>query len=244
MAIRMAATEYATGTKSRPRRVPALNRRRTERDGCGVTWYSRSMKFQSSIARLSPHPTRQRLGVAAGVAFLCSIAVAACGSATSGSSSSSSAAGTATSTAAVSTATATATPASGTTTLSCPTASEVGVALGITVPAPTNYGTSAAGISCNYLSGSADVILSIVHGIPTGYLTQAEATMQATLATLGFTAVSGVGDQAYTYSYAPSASETALGILAVKGTTFVEISCTGTTTTLSKVEAYASQLLG
>ena len=129
--------------------------------------------------------------------------------------------------------------------MSCPSASAVGAALGITVPAPTVYGASAAGVSCNYLSGSADVILSIVHGIPTGYLAEAEATMQASSASLGlgFTPLSGVGDQAYTYSYTLS-TETALGIMAVKGTTYVGIACTGTTTSLSKVEAYASQLLG
>ncbi len=201
------------------------------------------MTLQAPIARLSPHPTRQRLGVAAGVALLCSVAVAACGSATSSSSSSSGAAGTATVSAPASTATAT--PASGTSTVSCPSASAVGAALGITVPAPTVYGASAAGVSCNYLSGSADVILSIVHGIPTGYLAEAEATMQASSASLGlgFTPLSGVGDQAYTYSYTLS-TETALGIMAVKGTTYVGIACTGTTTSLSKVEAYASQLLG
>ena len=130
--------------------------------------------------------------------------------------------------------------------MSCPSASAVGAALGITVPAPTVYGASAAGVSCNYLSGSADVILSIVHGIPTGYLAEAEATMQASSASLGlgFTPLSGVGDQAYTYSYTVTASETALGIMAVKGTTYVGIACTGTTTSLSKVETYASQLLG
>ncbi len=202
------------------------------------------MTLQAPIARLSPHPTRQRLGVAAGVALLCSVAVAACGSATSSSSSSSGAAGTATVSAPASTATAT--PVSGTSTVSCPSASAVGAALGITVPAPTVYGASAAGVSCNYLSGSADVILSIVHGIPTGYLAEAEATMQASSASLGlgFTPLSGVGDQAYTYSYTVTASETALGIMAVKGTTYVGIACTGTTTSLSKVEAYASQLLG
>jgi hypothetical protein len=53
-----------------------------------------------------------------------------------------------------------------------------------------------------------------------------------------------VGDQAYTYDYTVTATESALGIIAVKGTTFVGLACTGTTTTLSKVEAYASQLLG
>ena len=202
------------------------------------------MTLQAPIARLSPHPTRQRLGVAAGVALLCSVAVAACGSATSSSSSSSGAAGTATVSAPASTATAT--PASGTSTVSCPSASAVGAALGITVPAPTVYGASAAGVSCNYLSGSADVILSIVHGIPTGYLAEAEATMQASSASLGlgFPPLSGVGDQAYTYSYTVTAAETALGIMAVKGTTYVGIACTGTTTSLSKVETYASQLLG
>jgi hypothetical protein len=91
-----------------------------------------------------------------------------------------------------------------------------------------------------------DVVVSIANDIPSSYLTTAEASMQATSASLGlgFTALSGVGDQAYTDSYTVSASETALGIIAVKGTTFVGISCTGTTTTLAKVEAYASQLLG
>jgi hypothetical protein len=53
---------------------------------------------------------------------------------------------------AIATPAATATPASGTTTLSCPTASAVGAALGITVPAPTTIGTSASGVACNYLS--------------------------------------------------------------------------------------------
>jgi hypothetical protein len=104
-------------------------------------------------------------------------------------------------------------------------------------------------VACNYLSESApvlDVEVSIVNGIPSSYLTTAEATMQAAATTTGFafTPVSGVGTEAFSYSYAPTASETALGIIAVKGTTFVGIACTGTTTTLSKVEAYASQLLG
>jgi hypothetical protein len=88
-----------------------------------------------------------------------------------------------------------------------------------------------------------DVLVSIVHGISTSYLTTAEASMQAT-ATIAFTSASGVGDEAYTYDYNVTATETALGIIAVKGTTFVGIACTGTSTTLSKVEAYASQLLG
>ncbi len=142
---------------------------------------------------------------------------------------------------------ATATPASGTTALSCPTASEVGAALGLTVPAPTTIGTSASGVSCNYLSTSPvlDVVVSIVHGISTSYLSTAEATLQATASTTGFsfTPVSGLGDQAYSYSYSVTAG-TALGVIAVKGTTFVGIACTFTTTSLSKIEAYASQLLG
>jgi hypothetical protein len=70
--------------------------------------------------------------------------------------------------------------------------------------------------------------------------------MQASAATVGFafTPVSGVGDEAYSYSYSLSPSGTALGILAVKGTTFVGIACTMTTATLTQVEAYAHQLLG
>jgi hypothetical protein len=103
-------------------------------------------------------------------------------------------------------------------------------------------------VACNYLSESApvlDVEVSIVNGIAASYLTTAEASMQAAATATGFafTAASGVGDQAYTYSYNIT-SGTALGIIAVKGTTFVGIACTGTTTTLAKVEAYANQLLG
>jgi hypothetical protein len=104
-------------------------------------------------------------------------------------------------------------------------------------------------VSCNYLNETSgavlDVVVSIVHGIDTSYLTTAEASMQASAATTGFafTSASGVGDKAYTYSYNIT-SGTALGIIAVKGTTFVGIACTMTTTTLAKVEAYANQLLG
>jgi len=191
---------------------------------------------------------RQRLTVAAAAASLLSLAVAACGSTAGGSAPATSApAQTATPTAAVTTATPT--PASGTAALSCPTAAEVGAALGLTVPAPTTIGTSASGVSCNYLSTSApvlDVEISIVHEIPTTYISTAEASMQASAATVGFafTPVSGVGDEAYSYSYSLSPSGTALGILAVKGTTFVGIACTRTTATLTQVEAYANQLLG
>ena len=104
-------------------------------------------------------------------------------------------------------------------------------------------------MACNYLSETPpvlDVVVSIVHGIGTSYLTTAEASMQAKAAgtVYAFTSASGVGDEAYTYSYTVSTSETVLGIIAVKGTTFVGISCTGTTTSLAKVEAYANQLLG
>jgi hypothetical protein len=102
---------------------------------------------------------------------------------------------------------------------------------------------------CNYLNetgtSAQDVLLEVVHGIAASYLTEAEATLQASAASSGFTftPVSGVGDEAYSYDYNIT-SGTALGILAVKGTTYVGIACTMTTTTLSQVEAYAKQLLG
>jgi hypothetical protein len=104
-------------------------------------------------------------------------------------------------------------------------------------------------VVCNYLVTSPteqDVVVEIVHGISASYLASAEASMQATTATSGFafTAVSGVGDEAYSYDYTITAGASALGILAVKGTTFVGIACTMTSTSLSQVEAYAKQLLG
>lgn len=182
------------------------------------------------------------MGVAGGAALLCALALAGCGGTSSGPPATSAAVGSATPTVAP-----TATPI-GSTAASCPTASEVGSALGLSLPAPTTIGTSAAGVACNYLSTSPalDVEVSIVHGIPAGYLSTAELTLQSSAATSGFsfTAVSGLGDQAYSYDYTLSPSGTALGIIAVKGTTFVGIACTMTSTTLSKVEAYAKQLLG
>jgi hypothetical protein len=89
------------------------------------------------------------------------------------------------------------------------------------------------------------VVVSVVHGISTSYLSTAEATLKSSAAASGFTftPVSGVGDEAFSYDYTIT-SGTALGIIAVKGTTFVGIACTMTSTTLAQVEAYVKQLLG
>jgi hypothetical protein len=209
------------------------------------------MSPQITIDGPSHRSARQRLIRVAGAALFCSlaVAVAACGGSTATSSSTTTPGGGGTATPAGATSAA-ATPTPAATTLSCPSSSAVGSALGITgVPAPTTIGTSASGVSCNYLSTATpvfDVVVSIVNGIPSSYLSTAEASMNATASAAGlsFTAVSGVGDEAYSYSYSLGGSESAAGIIAVKGTTFVGIACTGTSATLPVIEAYARTLLG
>jgi hypothetical protein len=201
------------------------------------------MTSQTTIDGPSSRPARQRLIHFAGAALFCCVAVAAaaCGSGSTGSPSTAAPGGTATP--GGSAATPTPTPASATT-LSCPSASEVGGALGITVPTPTTTAEGPTGVSCNYLSGTSDVEIVVDNSIAAGYLSTAEASMAAaeTSLNLNFTPVSGVGDSAYSYSY-PLGSLTAQGILAAKGSTFVGIYCTATTASLSQIESLVKTLL-
>ena len=201
------------------------------------------MTSQTTIDGPSSRPARQRLIHFAGAALFCCVAVAAaaCGSGSTGSPSTANPGGTATP--GGSAATPTPTPASATT-LSCPSASEVGGALGITVPTPTTTAEGPTAVACNYLSGTSDVEIVVDNSIAAGYLSTAEASMAAAVTSLNlnFTPVSGVGDSAYSYSY-PLGSQTAQGILAAKGSTFVGIYCTATTASLSQIESLVKTLL-
>jgi hypothetical protein len=181
------------------------------------------------------------MGLAAAAAALGSLVVAACGGTSSGTSPATGTAGTATPVASAPASSS----AAGTATLSCPSAATAGAALGLTLPTPTTSSSTADSMECNYLSGTSDVLILEVKGIATSYISSAEASMAASMSSLNinFVPVSGVGDQAYSYSYAIGTS-TAEGIMAAKGTTYVGIACTMTTTTLPKIEAYANQLLG
>ncbi len=181
--------------------------------------------------------SRPRRHVLRGAAVLALLGLAACGAS---STSSSAKAGTAggTPTPAVSTPT-----PSTAATLSCPSAATAGAALGLTLPDPTSTALGLSGVECNYLSGTSDVLIILVNDVPAAYLSTAEASFAATQSNLNFTAVSGIGDEAYSYSYALG-SNTAEGILAVKGTSFVGLYCTATTATMAQVQVLVKQLLG
>jgi hypothetical protein len=171
--------------------------------------------------------------------------LAACGGSTASSSTGATSGAAATATPAASTPTAAAFNAA-----SCPDATTVGSALGVTLPAPTGVPsgvklpTGATGVVCNYLSSSLDVLISMVSNISSSYVAQQEQAVTSRSATVKFTSVSGVGDQAVSYDYTFSGSFTAEGVLATKGSNFVAVSATRTPATLSQVEALVNQLLG
>jgi len=193
------------------------------------------MNSLSSPAGSRSRPLRR--GLLCGAAALVLLGLAACGASSTSSSTSTGSSG------------GTPTPAASTPTpstaaaLSCPSASTAGAALGLTLPAPTSTALGLSGVECNYLSGASDVLIILVNDVPAAYLSTAEASFAATQSSVNFTPVSGIGDEAYSYSYALGAT-TAEGILAVKGTSFVGLYCTATTATMAQVQALVRQLLG
>ncbi|MGD1033342.1 MAG: hypothetical protein ABR977_02775 [Candidatus Dormibacteria bacterium] len=186
-------------------------------------------------------------------------ALAACGSTTAPSSSSSAPGG------------ATATPASGATATpaptvasidasACPSASSIGSALGVTLPTPTviNPGASASalpsgavGIACEYLGLTASppvvVIVALGAGVPTSWFTTQEqeqiASEQKDGLDISFTPLSGLGDEAATYTYTASGA-TVEGVLAIQSGNFAGVFTDGTTASLSQVESLVRSLLG
>lgn len=185
-------------------------------------------------------PARKRLYQVAGAALFCCLALAACGSSSTGSSTGTP--GGSTPAGSTSLPASTPTPASAGT-LSCPSASTVGGALGITVPAPSTGDTTGTEISCNYLAGTSDVLIVEDTSVAASYVASAEASLAASQAGLAFTSVSGVGDSAYSYSYSIGGL-TAQGILATKGSTFIGVYATATTATLDQIKSLVNTLLG
>jgi hypothetical protein len=188
-------------------------------------------------------------------------ALAACGSSSTTSSSSGTSSSSA-ATAAGSTAptSAPATSAAAISTGSCPSASTVGGALGVTLPTPTvvtpGAGATplpggAAGIACSYISAasatsSVVVIIALASGLPSSYFSTEEqkqvASLQAANLSINFTPVSGVGDEAASYQYTANGA-TVEGVLAGQGGNFAGVFTEGTSASLSQIESLVKQLL-
>jgi hypothetical protein len=138
--------------------------------------------------------------------------------------------------------TSTASPASRT----CPTAARVGSALGITLPEPTGVPFSAGtvlppgatGVACEYRGQSFNVIIELIAYISPSYIAQFSARFP-----VAFTSVSGVGDQARSFSVPLGGGKDNEGVVATKGSTLVAIIATATPASLAQIEALVNQLL-
>ena len=128
----------------------------------------------------------------------------------------------------------------------CPTAATVGSALGITLPAPTvihgGGGTplpvGATGMACEYRGQSLNVIIELIRNISPSYIAKFSTKFPVT-----FTSVSGVGDQARSFSVSLGGGKDNEGVVATKGSTLVGIVATATPASLSQLESLVSHLL-
>lgn len=127
----------------------------------------------------------------------------------------------------------------------CPTAADVGAALGITVPAPTSVvgGTTslpagAKGLVCNYHASTYNVIIEKITNIDPSYINNFSSKYP-----VAYKTVTGVGDQARSFVQSIGGGRDNEGVVATKGRTLVAITATATPATLAQVEALVRQLL-
>jgi len=175
-------------------------------------------------------------------ALVLSAVLAACGSTSSAPTAASTAAGATAAPAA--SAAPVATPATTTAATTCPTAATVDAALGTTLPAPVGITTGstalpagATGVACEYHASAYNVIIELITNIDPSSIKNFTKNFPTTP-----TAVSGVGDQAFTFSttLGPGVIE---GVVATKGRSLVSIGATYTPATLAQVEALVNSLL-
>lgn len=128
----------------------------------------------------------------------------------------------------------------------CPTAATVGSALGITLPAPTviegGGGTplpsGATGVACEYRGRALNVIIELLRNISPSYITQFSTRFP-----VAFSSVSGVGDQARSFSAPLGGGKDNEGVVATRGSSLVDVTATDTPASLSQIESLVSQLL-
>jgi hypothetical protein len=135
---------------------------------------------------------------------------------------------------------------------SCPSATQIGGALGVTLPPPTavqsassGLPSGATGIGCTYNGGAAEVVeVVLAANISASYFDQEEQKLNGSAGgKLHFTSVSGVGDQAVSYTY-PVGSRTDEGVVARKGSNLAGVIVVGPAVSQSQIESLVNQLLG
>lgn len=128
----------------------------------------------------------------------------------------------------------------------CPSGSTVGSALGITLPDAVvipNTGTTqlpsgATGISCNYHTTTDNVIITVLQNVSASDISQFSQHFP-----VAFKPVSGVGDEARSFSVSIGGGKNNEGLVAAKGSTVVAIVATATPATLSQLESLVNSLL-
>jgi len=185
-------------------------------------------------------------------ALVFSLALAACGSSSGGSPSAAAtpAPTIAPATPAAPTAAATvaplATPSTTAAAETCPTGATVGAALGISLPNPigvkggggTALPAGATGLACEYPGTGLNVIIELITNIdPTSI------SLFSSRFPVAYASVSGVGDQARSFSQPLSGGKDNEGVVATNGSTLVAITATDTPASLAKIESLVNQLL-
>jgi hypothetical protein len=128
----------------------------------------------------------------------------------------------------------------------CPTAATVGAALGITLPKPvgvpgngsTQLPAGAKGEACEYHAQTYNVIIELITNIDPSYIAKFSSRFP-----VPYASVSGVGDQARSFSAPIGGGKDNEGVVATKGSTLVAIVATATPASLAQLEALVNQLL-
>lgn len=137
-------------------------------------------------------------------------------------------------------------PASASSSSPCPTGSVVGAALGVTLPNPSTVPggggiqlpAGASGVACEYPGNSLNVIIELITNIDPSAI-----GLFSSRYPVPYKSVSGVGDQARSFSQQLNGGKDNEGVVATKGSTLVAITATDTPASLSQVETLVTQLL-
>ena len=128
----------------------------------------------------------------------------------------------------------------------CPLAATVGGALGVKLPKPTlvpggggaSLPAGATGIACDYHASSANVIIELISNIDPSSIGLFSSRFP-----VAYKSVSGLGDQARSFSQPLNGGKDNEGVVATKGSSLVSIVATATPATLKQVEALVGKLL-
>jgi len=102
----------------------------------------------------------------------------------------------------------------------------------------TLFPAGAKAVVCDYRGPSSNVIIELITNIAPSYISQFSDHFP-----VPYKSVSGVGDQARSFSAPLGGGKDNEGVVATRGSTLVAITATATPATLTQVEGLVSQLL-